>query len=526
MDLLINIVAFVFSLGLIVALHELGHFFFAKKANILCHEYAIGMGPLLWSKRKGETLYSIRAIPIGGFVSMAGEQIENALLSKGQTIGVNFEGDLIKEIILNNAKPAEKNLIIESFDLYDDKNQGLFIEGTDEGVMRFYSVKKDAFYILSEKKKIQVAPYNRSFESRSLWQRFLTIFGGPAMNFVLAFFIFLIVASIQGKPVNSNVIGQIVPNNPANFASIVSGDKIISIDGVVVDNWTTIGQALNDSMGEENLSVVIERNGQLITLFVNPRIDINAMGISNYYKEKIGGNDIYGVKLSNGGAVIGSSFGISKDLLKTDDIITAVKLNNKTYTISSWADLVSAINQEEGGDAVITIKRGQETLTVNLPIWEDSVLSSQGVEKTRTTLGISPNTKFDFVYSISSGFTSIGTSVSQVIAVIGLLFGGSDQISVSNLSGPVGIFNIVGQYAQQGFAAFLFFVGFLSVNIGVMNLLPIPALDGGRLVFLGIEAVIRKPLNRKVENTANNIMFILLMALFVYVTFYDILRLF
>src|SRR5574344_2120252 len=99
MDLLINIVAFVFSLGLIVALHELGHFFFAKKANILCHEYAIGMGPLLWSKRKGETLYSIRAIPIGGFVSMAGEQIENALLTKGQTIGVNFEGDLIKEII-------------------------------------------------------------------------------------------------------------------------------------------------------------------------------------------------------------------------------------------------------------------------------------------------------------------------------------------------------------------------------------------------------------------------------------------
>ena len=156
------------------------------------------------------------------------------------------------------------------------------------------SVKKDAFYILSEKKKLQVAPYNRSFESRSLWQRFLTIFGGPAMNFVLAFFIFLIVASIQGKPVNSNVIGQIVPNNPANFASIVSGDKIISIDGVAVDNWTTIGQALNDSMGEENLSLVIERNGQLITLSVNPRIDINAMGISNYYKEKIGGNDIYG----------------------------------------------------------------------------------------------------------------------------------------------------------------------------------------------------------------------------------------
>ncbi|MDY0211033.1 MAG: site-2 protease family protein [Acholeplasma sp.] len=532
MDIIINILAFVFSLGIIVALHELGHFFFAKRANILCHEYAVGMGPILWSKRKGETVYAIRAIPIGGFVSMAGEQIENALLSKGQTVGVNFEGDMVKEIIFDQAKKADKTIIVESFDLYDKNNEGLFIEGTDEGVMRFYSVKKDAFYVLTEKKSIQVAPYSRSFESRSLWQRFLTIFGGPAMNFVLAFFIFIVVASIQGKPINSNKIDSVIPNNPAYLSGIQAGDRVKSIDGVTISDWNGIGEALNTLIGKEEINVLVDRNGTELSILVNPRIDINAMGISNFYKQTINDEIIYGVKPSDSGAVVGSSFGIASKVLKTDDVIIGVKYmfdeSSRSYVINSWSDLADAIDKEVGGDAVITIIRNGESNPIEVPleIWEDGVLSSQGVAKIKTTLGISPDTKFDFGYAFISGFTGIGNSVNQVIAVIGLLFGGSDQISVSSLSGPVGIFNIVGQYAQQGFAAFLFFVGFLSVNIGVMNLLPIPALDGGRLVFLGIEAITRKPLNRKVENTANNVMFILLMALFVYVTFFDIMRLF
>ena len=518
MDLIINLFAFVFSLGLIVALHELGHFFFAKKASILCFEYAVGMGPVLWSTRKGETQYAVRAIPIGGFVSMAGEQDLSVILKRNEKIGLNLEGDQVKEIILGDFQTAEIEMLVDTYDLYDRNNQGLYIEGTVDGISRFLTVKKDAFYVFSKKKKLQIAPYDRSFESKTLWQRFLTIFAGPAMNFVLAFFLFLIVASIQGKPLNVNQVGNVIDGNPAILAGLQDNDKIIRIGSTDITNWQDIGTALQSVSGESDVLLRVIRNNQTIDLYVNPRVDINSMGLSNFTGSTTTG--------STGGAIVGSAFGKADGLLVNGDIITAVKLGEVTYPIASWADLVDFAKTTDGGSVIVTFTRGAETKTANWVVWERSVLSSQAIPSVTTTIGIEPDFSFDLGYAIMSGFTGIGDSVNQVIAVLGLLFGGSDQIGLNDLSGPVGIFNIVGQYAKQGLASFIWFVAFLSVNIGVMNLLPIPALDGGRLVFLGIEAVIRRPLNKKVENTANNVMFFLLMALFVYVTFFDILRLF
>lgn len=518
MEVIINLLAFVFSLGLIVALHELGHFFFAKRASILCFEYAVGMGPVVWSTRKGETQYAIRAIPIGGFVSMAGEQDLSVVLKKGEKVGLNLEAGEVKDIILGDFQTAEISMIVASYDLYDKGNQGLYIEGEVDGISRFLTVKKDAFYVFSNKKRLQVAPYERSFESKTLWQRFLTIFAGPAMNFILAFFLFLIVASIQGKPLNVNRVGNVIEGNPAFIAGLQKNDQIIRIGAMDVTNWQDIGTALQSVSGQSDVLIRVVRNNQTIDLLANPRVDINSMGISNFTGTVVNG--------SNNGAIVGNAYGKADGLLEAGDIITSVKLNDITYPILTWADLVDFAKTTNGGSVFVTYTRGSETKTVNWVVWENEVLSSQGVPSVTTTIGIEPNFRFDFGYAIVSGFTGIGDSVNQVIAVLGLLFGGSDQIGLNDLSGPVGIFNIVGQYAKQGLGAYLWFVAFLSVNIGVMNLLPIPALDGGRLVFLGIEAVIRRPLNKKVENTANNVMFFLLMALFVYVTFFDILRLF
>ena len=518
MDLIINLLAFVFSLGLIVALHELGHFFFAKRASILCFEYAVGMGPVIWSTRKGETQYALRAIPIGGFVSMAGEQDLSIIIKKGQKIGLNLIDGEVSEIILGTFKPAEIILEVESYDLYDRKNEGLFIEGTVDGISRFLTVKKDAFYVFSEKKKLQVAPYERSFESKTLWQRFLTIFAGPAMNFILAFFLFLIVASIQGKPLNVNRVGNVIEGNPAFISGLQDQDEILQIGSTPISNWQDIGPALQLVSGQSDVVIQVRRNGQVLSLTVNPRVDINSMGLSNYTGDNTVG--------SSNGAIVGSAFGKASGLLEQNDIITSVKLNDVTYPITGWSDLVTFAKTTNGGSVFVTFTRDGVESTVNWIVWENEVLSSQAIPAYTTTLGIEPDFKFDLGYSFVSGFTGIGESVNQVIAVLGLLFGGSNQIGLNDLSGPVGIFNIVGQYAKQGIAPFIWFVAFLSVNIGVMNLLPIPALDGGRLIFLGIEAIIRRPLNKKVENTANNLMFFLLMALFVYVTFFDILRLF
>jgi regulator of sigma E protease len=113
----------------------------------------------------------------------------------------------------------------------------------------------------------------------------------------------------------------------------------------------------------------------------------------------------------------------------------------------------------------------------------------------------------------------------EVFTTLGLLFDRSENLGIGDLSGPVGIYSLVSSTAKQGVLSIIAFTGFLSINIGLLNLLPIPALDGGRLVFLGIEAVTKKPLPRKLENSINNVMFILLLTMFVFVTYKDILRL-
>ncbi|HKL61598.1 MAG TPA: RIP metalloprotease RseP [Acholeplasma sp.] len=524
MEIIINILAFVFSLGIIIAIHEWGHFIFAKRANILCHEYAIGMGPVVYQKKKGETQYSIRAIPIGGFVSMAGEQVESSLLRKDQRIGLNFKDGKVCEINLNpEFVKSEQEMLITAHDLYDQAGNGLFISGVVNQIEQTFEVLNDASYVFTEKKKLQIAPYNRSFESKTLWQRFLTIFAGPMMNFILAFFLFIIVALATGKPVTTPVINEVIGNNPASISGILPGDKILSIGAVQVDSWSKIGDALDQYAGSYDVSIVILRNGVEQTFTITPRVDINSMGISNF-----NGSTIIN---SPNGAYIASVFGKAvgtkdKPLMLAGDVVTAVKTGEVTKTITSFKDLILFAKGYEGGEATFSVLRDGENIEITYDVWEQSVLDSQDINKYQSVIGISPNTQFDFLYSISQGFTQIGKSVSQIIKVLGLLFGGSNQIGLNDMSGPVGIFNIVGSYASQGFIALLFFIGFLSINIGVMNLLPIPALDGGRLVFLLFELVTRKPINKKVENTINNVMFILLMALFIYITFFDIGRLF
>ena len=131
---------------------------------------------------------------------------------------------------------------------------------------------------LLKRKKLQIAPYNRSFESKTLWQRFLTIFAGPMMNFILAFFLFIIVALATGKPVTTPVINEVIGNNPASISGILPGDKIISIGTVQVDSWSKIGDALDQYAGSYDVSIVILRNGVEQTFTITPRVDINSMG--------------------------------------------------------------------------------------------------------------------------------------------------------------------------------------------------------------------------------------------------------
>jgi regulator of sigma E protease len=205
-----------------------------------------------------------------------------------------------------------------------------------------------------------------------------------------------------------------------------------------------------------------------------------------------------------------------------DDIIT--KING--VVITNWADVASKIKDSESGESIeFEIIRDTQTISITvINPWGIDVLNTQGLPMIDSSIGVGPTYSFAFGKSVAYGFTGIKNSSTMIFDTLALLFD-SDQVGVSDLAGPVGIYQITSSALSQGFVSLLAWVGLLSVNLGVINLLPIPALDGGRLVFLGYEALSGHKPNQKVENTLHYVMYLLLMGLFVFITYNDILRL-
>jgi regulator of sigma E protease len=170
------------------------------------------------------------------------------------------------------------------------------------------------------------------------------------------------------------------------------------------------------------------------------------------------------------------------------------------------------------------VLRGSSLIDVRITPYEEAVVSSQGVPLVAQQIGINASTSFDLLYAVQYGLVATLGSVTSIVDTVRLIFS-SNQVGVSDLAGPVGIFTITSQSVSQGFISLLGWMGLLSVNVAVINLLPIPALDGGRLLFLGIEAVSRRQIDRDVENKIHTAMFFMLLAFFVFITWNDILRL-
>ncbi len=523
----VNVFVFVLVLGVIILVHEFGHYYFAKKAGILCHEFAIGMGPVAYQKRKGETVYSIRMIPIGGFVSMAGESINDALIKKEDRIGVelNPSGQIV-EIVLTDKKKASITGTVQSFDLYGKDQSPLFIELDIEGTMTRYPVSREAVYTLSETKQMWITPQEKSFESKTLSQRFMVIFAGPLMNFILALLLFFIVGWFVTKPnLDQNEIGSVASNSPADSIGIKSGDRLVNINGNPITTWSDIGLTMS-SITKASVSVQIERNGQTFEHEIIPVILIQSAGISNFKPEDTK-NNTPAIRYADL-PIIGRAFGRASTNggLKTGDRIVSLSLGDNHKDIHHWDDILLFFNTVElKGVVTVTYLREGNVLTTSYDIISQEALEKLGASAIVNQIGISPTSSFDFLYSLSYPWDAFKDSMGQVLATIGLLFNRNENLGIGDLSGPVGIFNLVSATRSQGLLAVIGFTAFLSINIGLLNLLPIPALDGGRLVFLGIEAITRKPINRKLENIINNVMLFVLLGLFVYVTYNDIFRL-
>lgn len=541
--IVLNIIAFIFAIGIIILIHEAGHFYCAKKAGILCHEFSIGMGPVLWQKRKGETMISIRAIPIGGYVAMADSIVEQILINEGETIGINLEDGSVKELVLDQNLDADFRGVVKHIELLGVHGEGLEVTLEIDGEDKTYPILRDAFLVSSPKDRMQITPYDRSFDSKKISQRFITISAGVIMNFVLSIVLYLIISFVTGVPANTNIVGSVGEAYPsAKFLS--SGDIIKEVNGKEVTDWNSLGVIMEDVAKEGKTTITLKYIHDGVLKEENNcgvYLVLNSFGLSNMQIDENASSYDKGAQVGN----LGLKYGTGKDkatpsddetVLKNGDYITAIRIhgNSEWTVINDWSDLISNLNAYTD---VISIdykfysQDKKKEIDSQTPIYSysDALLSGQDIIKLKAYIGVSPEYHFDFWGCTKAGFKQFGESSLVIFSTLKELIAPSAnirEVGLSDLSGVVGIFNLVSRTLSSGFLAYLSLIALLSVNIGIMNFLPIPALDGGRAVFLIYEAITHKKPNKKFETLLNNIVFILLLILFVFVTYNDILRLF
>ncbi|MDM5189525.1 RIP metalloprotease RseP [Bacillus sp. DX4.1] len=413
-------IAFILIFGALVFFHELGHLYFAKRAGILCREFAIGFGPKIFSFEKNETVYTVRLLPLGGYVRMAGEDAETVELKPGKKVGLVLnENDEVMKLVLDQREkyPNVRVIEVEQADL----EHNLTISGYEEYEedLQTFRVNEKA-RIVSAGEEIQIAPFKRQFGSKTLGQRALTIFAGPAMNFILAFVIFVIIGLVQGIPIDKPMIGKVMKDSVAEQAGLKQDDTIQTINGKDTNTWQDVVTIVRENANKE-ITMKVQRDDKPFTVKVTPSADKEG-------KEEVGRIGVYS------------------------------------------------------------------------PV-EKSIFGS-----------------------IKSGFEQTYTWTKMIfVSLIQLVTG---HFSINDLSGPVGIYNLTDQVVEYGPIRVLSLAAVLSINLGLFNLLPVPALDGGRLFFFLIEALRGKPIDRQKEGMVHFIGFALLMLLMLVVTWNDIRKFF
>lgn len=417
--------AFIFVFGVIVFIHELGHFYFAKKSGILVREFAIGMGPKLFQTHRNETTYTIRILPLGGYVMMAGYEEDDDVRLGMPALLILDENEHVKEIDLMDNSIQTEGIPIDVLDF--DFEEELFIKGNIEGNpdnVVSYNVNENAMIIKEDGTKLQIAPANRQFPNAPLINRMLTNFGGPLNNFLLAIVAFMVLAFMRGGvPADEAIIGEISADTPAAESQLETGDKVLSIDGQSVETFTDMIQIVQNHPDEALIFEIEKPNQEVYTETIAP----------------------------------------------------------------------ATVETEDG------TKIGQIGVMVFM---KDSIFEK-----------------------IKFGFTETWSNIRLIFSSIVSLFTG--KFSINDLGGPVAIFNITGEVTRTaGVLGIVSFLGLLSVNLGLMNLLPIPGLDGGKLLLNVVEAIRKKPISEEKEAIINLVGVVLLIILMLVVTWNDIQRFF
>lgn len=431
MIILYRVISLTIVLGIIVLVHELGHFIAARLMGVRVETFSFGMGKRLFGKKYGNTDFRVSLIPVGGYVKLAGEE--------------DYE---VKE-----HKPDD----------FFAKNRG---------------------------------------------QRFFILFMGPVMNFILAFLIltFINIKGVEVETYKSEPprLGYVTQGSPGEKAGLQPGDLILAVNKKKVGDWQDLELTIGTSPNE-SLAVEYERDGQTrqttVKVGVISEENLNPAGIFWNFKTKI--EDVQAGKPA---ALAG---------IQSGDIILAA--NGREL---SFFDVHKTIAGSEGKPLSIRVQRGREQL--DLTVTPQKIGENVVIGISMTPYSPTARTSFGLFAAIGrSGNDMVRMTTLTIKAFEKLLTG---KINPKYLSGPIDIAKVSQRAMQSGLSNFFILIAFLSLHIGLINLFPIPVLDGGHLMIYSIEAIIRRDINPKIKTVLMNVGFFLVIALMVFVILNDIVK--
>ncbi len=446
-DILYNLGAFLIAISLLVAVHEFGHFWVARRLGVKILRFSIGFGKPLWKKTfgKDQTEFTIASLPLGGYVKMLD----------------GHEGD------------------------------------------------------------VPEAEAHRAFDHQSLRTRFAIVFAGPAFNFIFAIFAYwmMFIIGIQGF---SPIIGKVKEGTPAAQAGLASGQKILTIDGKQTPIWDVALETLLPAMVDrDSVKMTLEnKEGQIFSTELNLSNSEQELEPGKLF-EILGFSPWHEPLKSIVGRVIKDSAAAKAGLQKRDHIL---RIGDKA--VNSWMELVKIVSARPDQDLLLRIERDGDEM--DIPV---HTMSAKYNGKTIGRLGIGPYVSdanrvlyhYGVLAAAAHAWDKSWSDAWLTLKMLSKIVSG--KISVKNLSGPLNIAIYAGQSASAGLARFLGFLAIVSISLSILNLLPVPVLDGGHLMFYLVEAIKGSPVSEKTEIIGQQIGVAALVLLMSLAMYNDIVRL-
>lgn len=445
-----NLVSFIVALGILVAIHEYGHFWTARRCGVIVQRFSIGFGKVLWRKvGKDGTEYVIAAIPLGGYVKMLDERVE----------------------------------------------------------------------------EVEESQRHRAFNRQGVLARIAIVAAGPIANFIFAIFAFWLMYLIGVNGIKP-IVGDVTSNSIVASAGISSGDEIVSIDNEPTKHWQDVNLALVGAYGQASvdISVINERYTTPIVKTLNlgqwkfepeKQSPFVSLGFVPYFPQP----SLVLSAVADGSPAQLAGLQIGDQLVEIDGV-----------KITKWQQFVKIIEQSGGTSVTVTYQRMDSVISTTLipqikTNQQGNKIGFAGISPTPTPWPEENQVTLDYgIYdALVKGMDKTWQLVTLSFNMIGKLITG--DLSVKNLSGPLSIAQGAGQSASYGIVAFLGFLALISVNLGIINLLPLPVLDGGHLMYYFIELLTGKPVPERVQEVGFRIGAALLFMLMSVAIFNDFTRL-